>query len=112
MRKNRVAIQTVTNPEIKSQEIKSINIEPLPVTRETKASKKESTQYTVKTNGSNLHVRSGPSTSYKILTKMPLMIVTPGKAEFMSTFKESSKIQEIKKLLGYDRTSINRNNNC
>ena len=71
MRKNRVALQTVTTPEVKSQEIKTINIEPLPVTRETKASKKKSTQYTVKTNGSNLHVRSGPSTSYKILTKMP-----------------------------------------
>lgn len=43
----------------------------------------------------------------KILTKMPLLIATPGKAEFMSTFKESSKIQEIKKLLGFDNTDAN-----
>lgn len=66
MRKDRVAIQKETTPEIKSSEIKNIDIKP--ITRESSSS---SVEYTVDTGGANLHVRSGPSTSYKILTKMP-----------------------------------------
>ena len=43
----------------------------------------------------------------KILTKMPIMIATPGKVDFMSNFKKSSKITEIKKILGFDSTDAN-----
>lgn len=43
----------------------------------------------------------------KILTKMPLLIATPGKVSFMSEFKKSSRIQEIKKILGFENTDAN-----
>lgn len=51
MRKERVALS-------------SANVQP-------KSSSTSTTQYKVKTSGANLHVRSGPSTSYSIIGKMP-----------------------------------------
>lgn len=57
MRRNRVAIQPKT--------VENTSVEPK------SGGSSSSTTYQVKTNGSNLHVRTGPSTSYKIIGKLP-----------------------------------------
>ena len=68
MRQTRQMIQ----PNVAGDKVAENPSEELIQPLEEKASKKSSsTTYTVSTGGSNLHVRSGPSTSYKILTKMP-----------------------------------------
>lgn len=64
MRPNRVALQTNIQEPLDTTQ-------PVSKPLEQRASSSSTTTYKVKTNGGNLHVRSGPSTSYKILTKMP-----------------------------------------
>ena len=43
----------------------------------------------------------------KILTRTPLLLITPGKASYMSDFRQSDKWTEIEKLLGVQPTDEN-----
>lgn len=69
MRPDRVAINKEVIPKVHKKQILEHNIQPQNVN--TKSSSGGTTTYKVKTNGGNLHVRSKPSTSGTILTKMP-----------------------------------------
>ena len=64
MRPNREAINKDITPRVYKKQILEHNIQP-------KKTSSSTTTYKVKTNGANLHVRSKPSTSGTILTKMP-----------------------------------------
>lgn len=64
MRPNREAINKDITPRVYKKQILEHNIQP-------KNTSSSTTTYKVKTNGANLHVRSKPSTSGTILTKMP-----------------------------------------
>lgn len=66
MRQSRVIIPK--SVEIDKEEVKTLNIQPR---KEVRASSSSGTVYTVNTGGANLYVRSSPSTSASILTKMP-----------------------------------------
>ena len=49
----------------------------------------------------------GITYAQKILTRTPLLLITPGKASYMSDFKKSSKWVALSKLLGIDATDEN-----
>lgn len=49
----------------------------------------------------------GITYAQKILTRTPLLLITPGKASYMSDFKKSDKWLELSKLLGIDATDEN-----
>lgn len=49
----------------------------------------------------------GVTYAQKILTRTPLLLVTPGKASYMSDFKKSAKWTELSKLLGINATDEN-----
>ena len=49
----------------------------------------------------------GITYAQKILTRTPLLLITPGKASYMSDFKESDKWAKLSKLLGIDATDEN-----
>lgn len=46
----------------------------------------------------------GVTYARRILSRMPIMMVTPGRAQFMADFKNSDKFQELCKLLGMNST--------
>ena len=49
----------------------------------------------------------GITYAQKILTRTPLLLITPGKASYMSDFKKSDKWLELSKLLGINATDEN-----
>lgn len=69
MRPSRIAINKDVTPKVHKKQILEHNIQLQ--TKDAKSSSGGTTTYKVKTNGGNLHVRSKPSTSGTILTKMP-----------------------------------------
>ena len=46
----------------------------------------------------------GVTYARRILSRMPIMMVTPGRAQFMADFKKSDKFEELSKLLGISPT--------
>lgn len=46
----------------------------------------------------------GVTYARKILSRMPIMIITPGRAQFMADFKKSAKYFELSKLMGISPT--------
>lgn len=49
----------------------------------------------------------GVTYAQKILTRTPLLLITPGKASYMSDFKKSDRWLELSKLLGINATDEN-----
>lgn len=89
MRQNRTPI---TPPKENKEEVEVVS----EVKKESRDSSSSTTTYKVTTNGGNLHVRTGPSTSYKILGKLK-----PGSIIQSTGTKNGWAIHTFKGKTGY-----------